>query len=199
MYSTQLDDKALQFGTSGLLYRGNKLTYDKTTGTLWLQFTGEPVVGPLADSGIKLDILPVVQTDWAEWYASHPDTTVLDIDESIYPPDRYPPESDPRSAYFDYREDSGTMFPVWRRSKVIPAKSQVLGLNVEGSPKAYPLFSLVKEQIINDSVGGMNVVIITIWEARAARAYQRSNNVRGGLVCLNSAARFDKWNHAAVR
>ncbi len=22
---------------------------------------------------------------------------------------------------------------------------------------------------------------------------------RGGLVCLNSAARFDKWNHAAVR
>ena len=24
-------------------------------------------------------------------------------------------------------------------------------------------------------------------------------DVRGGLVCLNSAARFDKWNHAAVR
>ena len=24
-------------------------------------------------------------------------------------------------------------------------------------------------------------------------------NERGGLVCLNSAARFDKWNHAAVR
>ena len=23
--------------------------------------------------------------------------------------------------------------------------------------------------------------------------------VRGGLVCLNSAARFDKWNRAAVR
>ncbi len=23
--------------------------------------------------------------------------------------------------------------------------------------------------------------------------------IRGGLVCLNSAARFDKWNHAAVR
>ena len=24
-------------------------------------------------------------------------------------------------------------------------------------------------------------------------------SVRGGLVCLNSAARFDKWNRAAVR
>ena len=25
------------------------------------------------------------------------------------------------------------------------------------------------------------------------------NDMRGGLVCLNSAARFDKWNRAAVR
>ena len=25
------------------------------------------------------------------------------------------------------------------------------------------------------------------------------NDERGGLVCLNSAARFDKWNRAAVR
>ena len=26
-----------------------------------------------------------------------------------------------------------------------------------------------------------------------------NTTVRGGLVCLNSAARFDKWNRAAVR
>ena len=26
-----------------------------------------------------------------------------------------------------------------------------------------------------------------------------AGNFRGGLVCLNSAARFDKWNRAAVR
>ena len=28
---------------------------------------------------------------------------------------------------------------------------------------------------------------------------RRRINLRGGLVCLNSAARFDKWNRAAVR
>ena len=27
----------------------------------------------------------------------------------------------------------------------------------------------------------------------------RPEDMRGGLVCLNSAARFDKWNRAAVR
>ena len=28
---------------------------------------------------------------------------------------------------------------------------------------------------------------------------QLIRDLRGGLVCLNSAARFDKWNRAAVR
>ena len=28
---------------------------------------------------------------------------------------------------------------------------------------------------------------------------QAQVDARGGLVCLNSAARFDKWNRAAVR
>ena len=31
------------------------------------------------------------------------------------------------------------------------------------------------------------------------REYVRVDAERGGLVCLNSAARFDKWNRAAVR
>ena len=31
------------------------------------------------------------------------------------------------------------------------------------------------------------------------RARREYGSLRGGLVCLNSAARFDKWNHAAVR
>jgi Protein of unknown function (DUF3179) len=41
--------------------------------------TGEPVVGPLAHSGIRLKVLPVVITTWKEWRTDHPDTQVLDI------------------------------------------------------------------------------------------------------------------------
>ena len=37
---------------------------------------------------------------------------------------------------------------------------------------------------------------IVVRSAQAAEAYPAN---RGGLVCLNSAARFDKWNRAAVR
>src|SRR5687767_1581272 len=44
LYDTQASDgKTYTFGSSGLLYRSNKLMYDRQTGTLWSQLTGEPV------------------------------------------------------------------------------------------------------------------------------------------------------------
>ena len=67
------------FGSSGLLFRSNKLMYDHQTNSLWHHLTGEPVVGPLASGGIRLRVLPVVITTWKEWRAEHPDTRVLDL------------------------------------------------------------------------------------------------------------------------
>ena len=147
--------------------------YDRSTQTLWHQFLGEPVVGPLADSGIKLELLPVVTTTWGKWRDAHPDTTVLDINTGIYTPDDYPPEQDSRSVYYSYRQGPGTMFPVWQRSNLLLPKAQVLGLNVNGKPKAYPLELLRLESVINDTVGNENLVVVTKAEAGAARAYER--------------------------
>lgn len=65
MYSTTVDGEVLSFGTSGMLYHSNKLMYDRGAKTLWHQFLGEPVVGPLADSGVKLELIPVALTTWA--------------------------------------------------------------------------------------------------------------------------------------
>jgi hypothetical protein len=44
-------DTPFTFGSSGLLYRSNKLMYDRQTGSLWNQFTGRPVLGALTLSG----------------------------------------------------------------------------------------------------------------------------------------------------
>ena len=141
MYSTdipEISDKPVQFGTSGLLYRSNKLMYDRVTNTLWRQFTGEPVVGELAHSGIELETFPVVTTTWGEWLAAHPDTTVLSPDTGWYEPETYYPEPDPRSIYYFYFASPGTMFPVWRQSDALPAKAPVLGLLVGGIARGLP-------------------------------------------------------------
>ncbi|MGH2428630.1 MAG: DUF3179 domain-containing (seleno)protein, partial [Candidatus Limnocylindria bacterium] len=62
------DGETYDFGTSGLLYRSNKLMYDRQTRSLWNQFTGTPVVGELAGrEGLELDLLPIVLTSWDSW------------------------------------------------------------------------------------------------------------------------------------
>src|SRR5262249_22543445 len=68
------------FGSSGLLYRSNKLMYDRQTDSLWNQFTGRPVMGRLTGSRIELKVLPVVLTSWSQWRAHHKDTLVLSLE-----------------------------------------------------------------------------------------------------------------------
>ena len=175
MYSAKLNGERVTFGTSGLLYLSNKLMYDRKTNTLWRQFTGEPVVGSLADSGIRLSIFPVVVTQWHDWVTAHPDTTVLDIETGIYPASGYFPESHPMSIYYDYFNSPDTMFPVWRQSSLLDIKTVVLGLRVEGQAKAYPLDKLAEAVVVNDELGGEALVIVTDPESGAARAYERGD------------------------
>jgi len=69
LYNNKHKDKTYTLGTSGFLYRSNKLMYDKDTQSLWSTLEGKPVVGPLVNKGIQLDYMSVVTTTWGEWKA----------------------------------------------------------------------------------------------------------------------------------
>jgi hypothetical protein len=148
------DGETYTFGSSGFLYRSNKLMYDRQTRTLWNQLTGEPVLGELAGTGLKLDLLPVVLTTWEAWLTQHPDTLVLDVDTGYQRP------YEPGAAYGPYFADDDTMFPVWQRSDLLETKDRIYALQVEGIPKAYPLDILIAEQVVNDTIGGTNLVLV---------------------------------------
>ncbi len=142
------------FGSSGFLYRSNKLMYDRQTRTLWNQLTGEPVLGPLADGDIRLELLPVVLTTWADWQEQHPDTLVVSEDTGFQRP------YSPGAAYGNYFASRNTMFPVWLQDNSLPLKDQVYALNVDGVPKAYPLDLLTEAGVVNDQVGDTAVTLI---------------------------------------
>ena len=146
--------------------------YDRATETIWHQFTGEPVIGALAGSGIKLIFLPSVLTTWEEWLAEHPDTTVISDDTGLYPSSFYEPESDPASIYYDYRSSSDTRFPVWRRSGELATKDVVLGVQIGEASKAYPLAALQQARVVNDEVGGTAIVVIGSRSSQSGRAYE---------------------------
>lgn len=167
MYATETEARTFVFGSSGFLYRSNKLMYDRQTNSLWHSLTGEPVVGTLAHSGIRLKRLPVVVTTWGQWKADHPGTKVLSLDTG------YTREYTPGRPYGAYFASPDTMFPVWQRSKALPTKSFIFALKINEVPKAYPLALLEQERVTNDSLGGIDVVLITDATGRTVRAYRR--------------------------
>jgi hypothetical protein len=157
------------FGSSGFLFRSNKLMYDQQTKSLWNHMRGEPVVGPLADSGIRLIPRPVVTTTWREWVRRHPRTVVLDIDTGHvrdYTPGR------PYGAYYASPE---TMFPVFPRSSRLATKDVVFVLRLDPDRKLYPLVVFDGEPVVNDAVGSTPVVVVGQSATRTVRAYERGH------------------------
>ena len=177
MYSAKINGEATTFGTSGLLYRSNKVMYDRLTNSLWNQFTGEPIIGPLWESGVRLDFFPSLVTTWEEWVEIHPDTTVLDIETGLYPASLYKSEENRESIYYDYFNDPDTMFPVPDRDGRLATKEVVLGVQVSGGYKAYPVAALQEERVVNDVVGGEGVVVLGSGASQGARAYLRGDRV----------------------
>lgn len=132
------------------------------------------MVGELVGSGIKLEILPSTLTTWSNWLAAHPDTTVLDVETGVYPIQAYLPEKAPGSSYSTYRGSAITMFPVPERSDALPTKSRVYGLTFNGQARTYPQETLNQTPVINDSLGGGNLLLVTP-QGGGTRSYQRDD------------------------
>ncbi len=170
LFETQVAgrNKPLVFGSSGLLFRSNKLMFDRDSDSLWNQFTGEPVSGPLLDSGIKLKIRPVAITSWGKWHQQHPTTKVLSIATG------HTRDYSSGAVYNDYFSSPDLMFPVVvRNEKQVKRKDYVFGIREFGAAKAWPLSAFTKVTVINDHIGSNNLVLIGDAQTRTVRAYQR--------------------------
>ena len=154
------------FGSSGLLYRSNKLMYDTETESLWNQFTGRPVVGELTGSEIELKILPVVITSWKDWLAAHPDTTVLSLDTGF---DRNYQPGQPYGAYFASPE---LMFPAVVRDRRLAPKDRIFVLRDGAGEMAWAISVFGSGAILHDRVGSLDVVLIGNGETETVRAYE---------------------------
>ena len=98
---------------------------------------------------------------------------MLDIDTGLYPPALYEPEWEPQSIYYGVRQQPVTSFPVWQKSDRLPEKPEVLGLIVNGDARAYPTEILQRQPVLNDSLGGRDLVVITPGDGAGSRVFQR--------------------------
>ncbi|MGI9499384.1 MAG: DUF3179 domain-containing (seleno)protein, partial [Geminicoccaceae bacterium] len=141
------------------------------TKSLWNQFTGRPVVGPLTGSGIELEVLPVAITSWSSWLAQHPETKVLSLDTGYnrdYTPDR---------PYGEYFASADLMFPALVEDQRLEAKDYVYAVRVDGLAKAWPLNDFAGGRIVNARIGDLRIVLIGDADTRTVRAYLRDDVV----------------------
>jgi hypothetical protein len=191
LYETAVEgrDAPFIFSSTGFLYRSNKLMYDRETDSVWNQFTGEPVMGPLVDSGIRLGIRPLAITSWAKWRARHPETTVVSIDTG------YARDYGSGVVYRDYFASPALMFPALVQDETrLRAKDYVFALRDFAVAKAWPLDLFEGGKVINDTLGDKSVVLIGDAESRTVRAYQRGEHrFEDGADAASLTAGSETW------
>ena len=133
---------------SGKLIMNALVMYDHQTDTLWSQFLGKGVEGPLV--GKSLDLTPLIHTTWEAWKSAYPESLVLDK-RGRYQGDRY-------TGYYTSAEPGVIGERV--KDDRLQTKALVVGVNLAGHTKAYPLGTLAKRGVVNDELGGVSVVVV---------------------------------------
>lgn len=160
-YESVVGGKLRRFGTSGLLYRSNKLMFDEETFSLWSTLEGKPVIGSLAGSGLELRPHPIVTTTWGEWKSEHPNTRVLSLDTG------HQRDYSEGAAYREYFSTDRLMFQVSRMDTRLRNKAEVLVMLLPPAsgetklPLAIAADFLKKNPIYHTEVNGHRLVVVT--------------------------------------
>jgi hypothetical protein len=167
-FQAQVGDEALQFGVSGLLYNSDVLLYDRKTGSLWSQLLSRAVTGKM--KGTRLKVLPLMVTTWAEWKQLYPETVVLSRDTGHF-------RDYDRDPYAGYETSQGIYFPVSKKDPRYHPKEQILGLEINGQFKAYPVaeLSLTKGKL-KDEFAGQGIRIEYNPASQSARFYDQEGS-----------------------
>ena len=134
--------------------------FDRETDSLWSQFLSQAVDGPLR--GTKLGFTSSLLTDWENWLSLYPETLVLDKGGGY--------RSDPYNSY--YSSGATGIIPEKYKDSRLPTKELVMGLDVNGASKAYPLRELQDMPLVQETLGDTPVVIVFDPLSQAAAAYE---------------------------
>ena len=162
MYARDVNGKTLTFGVSGKLIRNSLVMFDRETGTLWSHLTGEALQGSLV--GQHLQQVLSEQTTWGRWRAEHPKTLMLEVDPIQV-------RFDPYDLYYD--SSSAGVVGRKRIDNRLPIKEKVIGVRLGDEVKAYSFTALARDRVVNDTVGGVPLVVVFDGPSQSGAVYRR--------------------------
>ncbi len=153
VFDRRVGDEVYEFGTSGLLRHSDLIMYDRTTESLWQQFTGTAIVGK--DVGLQLDMLSSSLIGFGDFKEARPDGIVLSKETGF-------PRTYGRNPYGGYDEIGQRPFLFQGEPDgSLPAVARVITLHMDDveTDIAYPLDGLARLGVINDAPAGVDVVV----------------------------------------
>ena len=171
VYNRELDGVVHTFGNTSALYESDMVMFDHETGSYWFQVLGEAIVGTL--TGKRLEMISSTTTTWDQWRELHPATRVLSRDLGLLSSfSGSPYDRDPFIGYDQRVSREQFAFPVDkdRLDARLRAGDRVLAIQVGEAHKAYPLND-TGDRVVNDEVGGEEVVVIARAHGPTASAY----------------------------
>ncbi len=182
VFERSVGGRTLSFGTTGLLRHSDLVMWDRQTQSWWQQITGEALVGRFM--GEKLAVFPSSVISWSEFVRANPNGKVLD---RLVRQDGSPvrPYDDPPYAGYDSVDDRPFLFsgPLDGRLR---ATARVLAVETGGASVAYPFEFLRSQGVVNDRVGGEDLVVMFDPALRSAFNDASSNvQIAGGATVFS--------------
>ena len=177
--------ETLRFGTAGLALLGRTLLFDEQALRLWDAFAGVAASGAEGEQREppRLAALALVTTTWSAWSTAHPDSGVLSLDTGF--------ERDYAAGAAVAVELAAVapLYPVPAALSADPvgaepleARTPVLGLQLGGVLRAYPVADIEARRVVHDRAGGTAIVLLSEGPGLGTRAYAAADTVIDRLV-----------------
>jgi len=158
VWTRTVNGRVLHFYLAGINNQ-NFIMRDKETGSWWQQITGKAIYGPL--KGLTLELVPSDELTFGQWKSEVSDGKVL------------APVAKYVNKYDSDWEPEVAKLPVVISFPGTELKSRdiVVGLEIEGSSRAYPWDKLVKQSPVVDRVNGTPILIAVGPDGKSFRVF----------------------------
>lgn len=161
-FRSEINERRLTFGVSGLLYNSDVLFYDRETESLWSQIKREAISGDYR--GTHLSQLPLSHVSWEQWRRAHPQTLVLSRNQGFS-------RDYSANPYAGYEQSRRLYFKVAARiPREFHPKERVLGLVDGEQALALPYRILRTQGLPRFQVEFAGAPVTIVWDEAAETA-----------------------------
>jgi hypothetical protein len=155
-----IDGQELTFRLAGINNQ-NFLMRDEETGSYWQQISGKAISGPYKSR--QLELVHSDELTFSLWRSENPQGTILS------PVNQFASEYETKDWEQQMRKARTV---VDTRNTPYEARELMLGLEHNGKARAYVLEHVLKQKLVQDTVGGASLIVVVGPDDKSIRVFE---------------------------